>query len=452
MDREFDVAVIGSGSAGTAAALRLRAAGRSVAVIDDRPFGGTCALRGCDPKKVLVAAATALDEAARYAALGIFDHAPSLDWPTLMAFKRTFTDPVADRRLAEYRNAGIAAIAGQARFLSPERLAVGDDCIGAKHVVIATGASPTHVAPGDDLLLTSDSFLELDRLPASLLFVGGGYVAFEFAHIAARAGARVTILHDSAQPLHGFDGEAVRRLLDATREAGIDVQLEARVDAVERIENGIAARVHTKDGERRFEAESGVLAAGRAPLLDPLDLPTGGIEHTKRGVRVNRFLQSVTNPRVYAAGDAADGGGLPLTPVAGYEGETVAENIVHGNVRSPEFAGLVSIVYAIPPLATAGLTQAQARHAGMEVDVRSGDMSGWYSTRHSAGNTAWYTCVVERGRGTVVGATILGAQAPEQINVLSLAIREGLHVSRVGDVLFGYPTPSSDLAYVTGAA
>ena len=151
MEREFDVVVIGSGTAGTNAAMALRKAGRSVAVIDERPFGGTCALRGCDPKKVLVAAARALDAAAAYTDRGIFDRAPQLNWANLMRFKRTFTDPVPQTRVRTYEDAGIVAIRGQARFAGPQQLAVDGDRVRAKHIVIATGATELHVADGDDV-------------------------------------------------------------------------------------------------------------------------------------------------------------------------------------------------------------------------------------------------------------------------------------------------------------
>ena len=448
MKREVDAVVIGTGSAGASAANALRKAGRSVAIVDERPFGGTCALRGCDPKKVLVAAAGAVDAALRYERLGIVDRVPQLDWAALARFKRTFTDPVPEQRAKAFAEAGILALHGHARFVDPQTIAVNGDAFRAKHVVVAAGAAPAHVAEGDDCLLTSDDFLDLERLPPSLLFVGGGYIAFEFAHVAARAGARVTIVHNGAEPLGGFDRDAVARLLDATARAGIEVVLDAPVERVERSEGGITVHARGKDGPRVFQAATGVLSAGRAPNIDGLDLAAGGIERTKNGVKVSDYLQSVSNPRVYAAGDCADGGGLPLTPVAGREGETAAANIIDGNAHAIDFRGLVSMVYAIPALGQAGIGESRAKEQGRAVDVHAGDMSDWYSTRHVAAQTAYYKVVTDRGDGTILGATILGPHAQEQINVLALAIRERLPARAVMQALFGYPTGSSDLTYL----
>lgn len=447
MERSFDVAVVGSGSAGTSAAMALRQRGWSVAVIDERPFGGTCALRGCDPKKVLVAAARIVDQVERWSELGVFERTP-LNWARLMAFKRTFTDPVPKQRVESYESAGIVPVHGQARFADNQTLIVRDDRIRAKRIVLANGAKTLHVAEGDDQLLTSETFLELEALPSSLLFIGGGYIAFEFAHVAARAGARVTILHRDSDPLSGFDREVVEHLLAVSRAAGIDVQLETSVTTVERTERGVTVHAQTKSGERSFEAENGVLAAGRVPDLDALDLDRGNIERTKKGVKVSEYLQSVSNHNVYAAGDAADVGGLPLTPVASYGGELVAANILDGNKRAADFHGLVSIVYTIPPLATVGLTQPHAREKGVEVDVHSGDMSQWYSTRHLAARAAFYKTITEKGSGKILGATVLGPHAEEQINVLALAVRQGLTREDVTRELFGYPTGSSDLEYM----
>jgi glutathione reductase (NADPH) len=380
----------------------------------------------------------------------VFERTP-LNWAQLMRFKRTFTGPVPRQREQSYEKAGIVPIHGQAHFADKETLIAGGDRIRAKHFVLATGAMPQHVAEGDDRLLTSETFLELDALPASLLFIGGGYIAFEFAHVAARAGARVTILHNDADPLRGFDREVVEHLIAVSRDVGIDFQMETSVQAVERSATGISVRAQTKSGERRFEAENGVLAAGRVPELDALDLGRGGVERTKKGVKVNGYLQSVSNPNVYAAGDCADGGAIPLTPVASYGGELAAENILHGNTRTPDFTGLVSIVYTIPPLATVGMSQAQAREKGTEVDVHSADMSAWYATRHLAARAAFYKTVTEKGSGKIMGATVLGPHAEEQINVLALAVRQGLRREDIVAELFGYPTGSSDLEYMTGA-
>lgn len=450
MHRAFDIAVVGSGSAGSQAAFIARANGRSVAIIDERPFGGTCALRGCDPKKVLVHAARVVDETQRLAERGILEAPAILNWPALMRFKSTFTDPVPQDRLGSYERAGIIALRGHASFQNEHTLLVDGKAVRAEHIVIAGGAQETHVAEGDEALLTSEQFLELEDLPESLLFVGGGYIAFEFAHVAARAGARVTVLHNDAHPLAGFDPDIVERVVEESRSIGITIELNAAVSRIERTAGGIVAHVQQHDGGRTFSAKAGVLAAGRKPNIDGLALDRGGVERTKKGVKVNEYLQSVSSPHVYAAGDAADAGALPLTPAAGYSGELVAHNILHGNNRKADFRALATMVYTIPPLGSVGLTQAQAEEKGLAIDVHAGDMTEWYSTRHVAGRAAFHKLIVEKGTGKLLGATVFGPHAEEQTNVLALAIRHALDVRDLADTLFAYPTGSSDIEYLVG--
>lgn len=448
MEQAFDAAVVGSGSAGMQAAFTLRRHGWSVAVIDERPFGGTCALRGCDPKKVLVHAARVVDEAQRLNGIGVLEIVPRISWPDLIRFKRTFTDPIPEERLRSLADAGITALHGRASFEDEQTLAVNGERIRCKHAVIASGAHELHVARGDDLLLTSETFMEMERMPESLIFVGGGYIAFELAHVAARAGAQVTILNNDAHPLGGFDSEAVERVLEISREIGITIHLDMPVVSAERDGDGVLVHASPKGGAQTFRAHAGVLAAGRVPALETLALERAGVEHTKKGVKVNEFLQSASNPRIYAAGDAADAGALPLTPIAAYTGELAAQNLLSGNTRKADYEGLATMVYTIPPLASLGITEAKARERGMDVEVRAGDMTDWYSTRHVAGRAAWYKSVTEKRSGKLLGATILGPHAEEQINVLALAMRHSLDAHAISETLFAYPTGSSDLEYV----
>src|SRR4051794_17096673 len=194
--RHFELIVVGTGSAATSVAYPCRTAGWSVAMVDCRPFGGTCANRGCDPKKVLVGVADLADHARRMRDKGVSGEPNRIDWPELMRFKRTFTDPVPKDRENQFKKAGIEAFHGVARFTAADQIDINDEPFTASHFVIAAGAEPADLGiEGQDLLITSDAFLELDQLPESILFVGGGYIAFEFSHLAARAGSRVTILH-----------------------------------------------------------------------------------------------------------------------------------------------------------------------------------------------------------------------------------------------------------------
>jgi glutathione reductase (NADPH) len=444
MPERFDLIVVGTGAAASTVAYPCREAGWSVAVIDDRPFGGTCANRGCDPKKVLVGAGDVLDWARRMGGHGVEASHLHIDWPELMHFKRTFTDPVPASREHGFESAGIATFHGVARFIRPDSMEVGGNQITASHFVLASGAGPAPLnIPGEDLLIHSDQFLQLEHLPESLIFAGGGYIAFEFAHLAARAGARATILHRGKRPLEAFDADLVEKLVEHSRKNGIEIRLNAAVQAVARARGGL--QVRTSSGS--FEAATAVHAAGRLPLIAALNLPAAGVEANAHGVTVNEFLQSPSNPRVYAAGDAA-ASGPALTPVAGYQGRIVTANLLKGNHECPNYQGLASTVFSIPPLAACGLTEQAARAQGLHFDVHFADTSGWYSSRRIAETCSGYKVLVEQNTGRILGAHILGVGAEEQINLFALAIRHNLTAQQIKAPLYAYPTHGSNTQYM----
>jgi glutathione reductase (NADPH) len=361
MPRKSDVIALGTGSASSSVASRCREAGWQVAIVDSRPFGGTCALRGCDPKKVLVGAAEAVDWIRRMIRKGIQAEKLQIDWPELMRFKRSFTEPVPKRREEGFAKAGIAAVHGRARFTGPTTVQVGEETLEGRYVVISAGQVPADLEiPGTEHLTTSDQFLELNELPRRILFIGGGYIAFEFAHVAARAGTQVTILHRGPRPLPLFDPDLVDQLVERTRELGIDVHLWTEVIGIEKTAGQLIVQALASGETRTFQTEMVVHAAGRVPEINDLNLDAAGIEWDKRGVLVNEFLQSVSNPAVYAAGDVASGG-LPLAPVASYEGQIVAANLLKGNHQRPNYIGIPSVVFTIPPLAAVGLSERGAR-------------------------------------------------------------------------------------------
>src|SRR5215472_18135546 len=224
MHTAVDVIVLGTGSAAQSVAYPCREAGWSVAVVDDHPYGGTCQLRGCDPKKVLVGVAELVDWSHRMQGKGVLAPGLSLSWPDLIRFKRTFTDPRPEQNEQSFGEAGIMMRHGRAHFVDRTSIQVGEETLVGRHVVIATGARHAPLGiPGEELLTTSTQFLELDALTRRVVFVGGGYIAFEFAHIAARAGAQVQVIHRGSRPLEKFDPDLVALLVQASRELGIEV-------------------------------------------------------------------------------------------------------------------------------------------------------------------------------------------------------------------------------------
>lgn len=449
MSKQFDLIVIGTGAAGATAAYKCRSAGWEVAIVDARPFGGTCALRGCDPKKVLVGAAELVDWKRRMEGKGIPANGINIDWSALMRFKRTFTEPVPKNREHGYAKAGIATIHGRARFIGPTAIKVGDEELVGRHVLIANGARPAALAiPGEAHLTTSEQFLELEQLPHRILFVGGGYISFEFAHVAARAGAQVRILHRGSRPLLGFDPDLVEHLVRATRELGVDVRLNTGVEAIEKTADHLLVHSSAEAARQLFETDMVVHGAGRVPEIDDLALEKAGVQWGRKGVVVNEYLQSVSNPAIYAAGDSAASGGLPLTPVASLEGHVVASNLLEGNHRKPDYTGVPTVVFTVPPLASVGLQEATARERGLKFRINREDTSGWYSSRRIGMKYSGFMVLVEEQSDRILGAHLLGPHAEEVINLFALALRAGLRAADLKTMPYAYPSSSSDLSYM----
>ncbi len=445
MTMTLDVIVLGSGSAAQNVAYTCRASSWSVAVVDSRPFGGTCELRGCDPKKVLVGVAELVDWSRRMQGKGVSAPGLSLNWPDMIRFKRTFTDPVPARTERGFAGVGITTRHGRARFVDRTTVQVGDETLLGRHIVIATGARHASLGiPGEEFLTTSTQFLELDDLPPRIVFVGGGYIAFEFAHIAARAGAHIQIFHRGARPLDAFDPDLVSHLVQATRELGVEVHLNMAVTAIERQSDHVLVHARTGEQEHTAEADLVVHAAGRVPEIDDLDLDAAGVERQQDGVSVNAYLQSVTNRAVYAAGDAVASGGFPLTPVAGMQGDIVARNLLEGNRHIPNYTGIPSVVFTTPPLARVGLDEEAAHAQGLRFKTHHGETSDWYSSRRVALPHTGFKVLVEEGTDRLLGAHLLGLHAEEIINLFGMAIRTGLRATALKQMVYAYPTSASD--------
>ena len=489
-EHTFDLIVIGTGTAASTTASECRSAGWSVAIIDSLPFGGTCALRGCDPKKVLVEAAKIIDSNQRHENKGITGSGGvHIKWSDLIRFKRTFTDAFPKHREDGYINTEIVPFHGHARFIGPTTVKVEVDkdtnnnnntFLNGKHILIATGSKPINLnVSGSENIITSDQFLELgdDNLPDRIVFVGGGYISFEFAHIAARAGAKVTILHRGKQPLEHFDPDLVNRLVQRSRDIGIDVRLQAAVKSIDKSSSSLSSMTtFNGDGRNklvvyysssssniskknnrnsdemtsRVEADMVVHGAGREPNINGLDLmDAGGVKYTHRGITVNEYLQSISNPAVYAAGDVAANMGLPLTPVASYDGAVVANNLIKGNTLKSNYNGLPSVVFTIPPLVSVGMQEKEAKDQGLRFKTKYEDTSSWASSRRVGETCAGFKVLVEEDTNRILGAHILGPHAEEIINIFSIAIRLGLTTKDLNNpILYTYPTNSSDIQYM----
>jgi glutathione reductase (NADPH) len=439
----YDLIVIGTGTAAQVAAGRVRKVGRSVAMIDHRPFGGTCALRGCDPKKMLVSGAEAVDLARRMHQRGVAGE-PHIEWKELIAFKRSFTDPVPKKREEAFAKQGIDAFHGVARFTGPDTINVDGRVLKGHNILIASGARPAPLSfPGAEHAIISDAVMELEHLPERIAMVGGGYIAAEFSHIAARAGAKVTVLQRGERMLPKFDGELVGWLMEKFRDIGIDVRTQSPVTAIER--SGQEYRVHADDTV--VFADLVVHAAGRVPDIDELNLRAAKVATEGGRLQLNDYLQSVTNPMVYAAGDAA-AKGPPLTPVSSHDAKIVAANILEGNRHRPDYSGAPSVAFTLPPIAAVGLSETAARQQHPDVRVNSAGVPDWYTARRVGESVYAYKTLVDGVNGQILGAHLVGAHADEVINLFGIAIRHNLTVEDLKSTMFAYPTGASDIGYM----
>ena len=448
MSTKFDVIILGTGNAGMAAAGLAREAGKTVAMVESGDVGGTCALRGCVPKKVLVAAAQILDSISRANTHHIKVQAPKLDWPALIAREQGFTKGVPDEFKGSLERRGIILIEGEARFVGRNEIVVGDAQYSADKIVIATGSiTLTLPIPGWEHTITSDDILTLSDQPDSLTFIGGGVIAMEFSHVFARAGTQVTILEAMPQLLPRMDKDVVDRLREESERLGIEFVTGVQINEIAPDGDQFVVR-YEKDGETLENRASQIAnGTGRVPNVAGLDLDAGGIDHDKGRIAVSEHLSSLSNPSVYVAGDAL-WNTAQLSPVATYEGRIVGHNLLHGDSQTPDYASIPSAIYTVPAMASVGMSVAEAEKSGLDFDVKINDMTSWRSARTYAETAAFAKVLVEKSTGRILGAHLLGHGAEEVIHLFATAMKTGLSSSDLASNVFAYPTFSSDLKYL----
>lgn len=445
MTKSFDLIVIGAGTGGNGVARTAAAAGWSVASIDNLPFGGTCALRGCDPKKMLVAVSEGVDWIDNMAGKGLEAQA-TVNWPDMISFKRSFTDVMPTRIENGLKKAGVTTLHGNARFTGPDTIEVDGDSFRAKHFHIATGARPmTLNIPGEEMLITSTDFLELAEKPDRIVFVGGGFIAMEFAHISKRSGASaVTVLEMMERPLGNFDPDLVDMLVEATDEMGVDLQTQAKVLKIEKTGEGFEVSFETPSGTRVVACDQVVHATGRVPNIDHLNLQAAGVESGPRGIKVSRYMRT-TNPNIFAAGDCADSG-PNLTPVSANEGRIAGKNLLAGkDERAVNYPPIPSVVFTLPQVATVGLSEAAAHEKGLKFDTHFQKTGDWYSSMRVGTRWTGFKVLVEQDTGLILGAHLIGPGAEEQINLFAMAMGAGLTANKIKAMIFAYPSFASDI-------
>ncbi|KJW12994.1 dihydrolipoyl dehydrogenase family protein [Levilactobacillus spicheri] len=441
--QQFDTVILGGGPGGLAAAYGLHAKGQNVAVVEKDLWGGTCPNRGCDPKKILMAAVEAQGRSAALQGHGLTG-VPRIDWAALMAAKRAYTQGIPSGTQGGLQAAGIANLHGTASFNADGTLQVGDQQLNATNVIVATGQAPRlpQIA-GQEWLRTSNDFLDLDTLPNDVTLMGAGYVGVELAAIANAAGSRVHLVHHSDRPLRAFDGDLVTDLLALLTQDGIDVRLGT--DIVQVAPAGDQYRVTTRDGESWI---TGMVfaTAGRVPVVADLHLDRVHVATTAHGITVNDHLQT-TNPHVFAVGDVVDRPQPKLTPVAGFEGQYLTTALTTPDAPAISYPVIPSVVYGKTQLAQLGVTPAQAADQPDEYRVSDLDLTHWYSYQRVQDPHARIKVVLEKGSGRIVGAAVLSMEAEQVINYLDFVIQQHLDAVAINQTIMAYPTLASDLTY-----
>lgn len=444
--KDFELIVIGAGTGGNGVARMAAAAGWKVALVDHLPYGGTCALRGCDPKKMLIAVTEGVEWARNLESKGL-EAQVSIDWPSMIDFKRTFTDAMPGRIEAGMEKLGVATLHGKARFTDESTVEVVGEPLTARHFHIATGARPmTLNIPGEESLLTSTDFLELPERPDRVVFVGGGFIAMEFAHICKRAGsAEIAVLEMMDRPLGNFDPDMVAILAEATTDLGIDLHTRAKVLKIEKTSDCFIVTYDSPEGTQTVNCDQVVHATGRVPNIEALNLEAAGVEYSRKGIKVNTYMRT-TNPAIFAAGDCADSG-PNLTPVSANEARTASKNLLAGkDAHEIHYPPIPSVVFTLPPVASVGLSEAEAREKGLVFETHSEKTAKWYSSLRVGARYSAYKILVDKNAGHILGAHLIGPGAEEQINLFAMAMQAGLTANQIKGLIFAYPSYASDLS------
>lgn len=363
-----------------------------------------------------------------------------------MRYKRGFTDPVPKHTEDGLAGNSVARLHGQARFTGAARIEIDGPSYDADRFLIAAGARPRPLDfPGHEYLIDSTDFLDLDVLPPRILFVGGGLVSFEFAHLAARVGSSPVIVDRGERPLKSFDPDLVELLIGRSNEVGIALRRSTTIAAVEQGDRGYRVTLERSGVRETIQTDLLVHGAGRVADLAALELGVAGVDWGERGVTVAGHLQSTSNPAVWAAGDSADTAGMPLTPVAVSEADVAASNMIEGTSITPDYTGVPTVVFTIPELARVGMLESEARERGIDLAVRSSDTSGWYSNYRIGERTAATKILIDRATDQLVGAHLLGPAYGELVNTFGLAIKLGLTTRQLKSATAAYPTVGSDL-------
>lgn len=437
---DFDLFTIGAGSGGVAGSRRAASYGAKVAICESRRVGGTCVLRGCVPKKLLVYGSHFADEIddARGFGWTINDH--HVDWAKLIETKNRELDRLNGIYIRMLRDAGTHLLEGHARIIDAHTVEVNGTRHTAKYILIATGSRPVRPEiPGAELGISSDEALDLPQIPRRALIVGGGYIAVEFAGIWRGVGSEVTLAVRGDNVLRGFDCDIRESVAEALTKRGITTLRETVVRSIERDENGLSVRLA---GGEMIETDVVLFATGRTPNSQNIGLEEAGIRLDKNGaIEVNSFSQ--TNiPSIYAVGDVTNR--INLTPVAIAEARAVAETLFHDNPMEMSHENVPSAVFCQPPVGSVGLSEEDARAKYGKIDVYRARFRPMKHTLTGRDERTMMKLVVERATNKVVGAHMVGPDAPEIIQGIAIAVQCGATKAQFDRTVGIHPTAAEE--------
>ncbi len=443
-NKHYNVFVIGSGVAGQTAAEICRSSKLTVAISDNREFGGTCANRGCDSKRILLQFSELIYQSRNLKGFGLVK-LPKLNWKKVQNFKRSFSDPIPPNTEQKLKDLGISLYHQSPKFISKNEIEVEGKVVSADHFIIATGNVPRELdIEGKKYLKLSEDLLNLKKIPKSVTFIGSGYIAMEFACMLATLGCKVTILERDNTALSNFDQYLVKKLIVKLRNLGVKFIFNADVTAVEKLKKNLKV-YYEHEGESKTQKSRKVInAAGRVPSIAELDLQKAGVEADEHGIVVNEYLQSKSNAKVYACGDVSNKS-LPLTPLSGLQGYIAGNNIVLEKSKILDVPCVPSTVFTTPNLSSVGYSEEEAKIHYKNVKVYQGDCSGWFNAKKGNEDTYAYTILVNERTDEIVGAHILSSEANETINVFATAIYNKMTVKEFKRMIFTYPSFSMDL-------
>ena len=441
---DYDLFTLGAGSGGVRASRVAAGLGARCAVAEDHRVGGTCVIRGCVPKKLLTYAAHFAQDFEDAAGYGWTVQRPEFSWPTLIAAK--------DREIARlegiYRSllaqSGVTAIDGRAKILDPHTVEVAGRRYTARHLLVATGGWPTRPDfPGAELCITSNEAFELPELPRRVLIVGGGYIAVEFAGIFRGLGATVTLVHRGDQVLRGFDDDVRAHLATELVKHGLDLRLHATPQSVERQSDGtLRVVLRTAAGTESHVFDAVMLATGRAAATRGLGLAEAGVALDDAGGVVVDAYGASSVPSIHAVGDVTHR--IALTPVAIREGSALAATLFGDRPTTVDHADIAHAVFSDPPIGAVGLTEGEARAVSDAVTVYKASFRPLKATLSGRDQKTLMKLVVDADTQRVLGAHMVGPDAPEIIQGIAIAVKAGLTKAQFDATVAVHPTAAEE--------